>query len=143
MNAHQFISAVLHHFISLPTTLSLSDMTDQATFQCPPSNVPRWSCAEGNCFDWRVVRLELPLQRHLYLYEGIHAACSPVYIGVFQLSPYLQVKPYDAAEAAAYHEAKGDPTMRIDRLHEIVYEKFEGATPEAKLIHRKFRAKAH
>lgn len=36
-----------------------------------------------------------------------------------------QVHPYDTAAAAAYHAARPDPTMAIDRLHDIVYEQLD------------------
>ncbi|KAG2435965.1 hypothetical protein HYH02_011679 [Chlamydomonas schloesseri] len=38
-----------------------------------------------------------------------------------------KVCPYDAAAAAAYHAARPDPTMAIDRLHDIVYEQWDEA----------------
>lgn len=37
-----------------------------------------------------------------------------------------KIKQYDKAEAVAYHLAQGEPTMAIDRIHEIVYEPGEG-----------------
>ncbi|GFR46055.1 hypothetical protein Agub_g7525 [Astrephomene gubernaculifera] len=36
-----------------------------------------------------------------------------------------KVRPYDADAAAAYHASKPDPTMAIDRIHDIVYEQIQ------------------
>jgi hypothetical protein len=33
-----------------------------------------------------------------------------------------KLHPYDAAAAAAHHEAHPDPTLAIDRVHEIVFD---------------------
>mmetsp|Transcript_22323 Transcript_22323/g.66542 ORF Transcript_22323/g.66542 Transcript_22323/m.66542 type:complete len:97 (-) Transcript_22323:214-504(-) len=34
-----------------------------------------------------------------------------------------KVRPYDVAAATAHHAACGDPTLPIDRLHDVVYDK--------------------
>lgn len=36
-----------------------------------------------------------------------------------------KVRKYDPEVAAAHHAAKPDPTMAIDRIHEIVYEQYQ------------------
>ncbi|GLC40262.1 hypothetical protein PLESTB_001633100 [Pleodorina starrii] len=38
-----------------------------------------------------------------------------------------KVRPYDAAAAASYYAERPDPTMAIDRLHDIVYEQLPAA----------------
>lgn len=54
---------------------------------------------------------------------------------------------YDAEAAAVHHAAKPDPTMAIDRIHELVYESYERDEkgrviyPEGALNIKKFRSK--
>lgn len=61
-----------------------------------------------------------------------------------------KMRPYCAAEAAAYHEAAGEPLMAIDTVHDTVYE--QRAVKEPRVpgesrkkvpnpAHRRFRSK--
>ncbi|EFJ46403.1 hypothetical protein VOLCADRAFT_62647 [Volvox carteri f. nagariensis] len=42
-----------------------------------------------------------------------------------------KVRPYDAAAAAAYYASHPDPTMSIDKLHDIVYEQLPPQPPSS------------
>ncbi len=58
-----------------------------------------------------------------------------------------KVRPYDAAAAAAYHEAAGPPVTAIDQIHDLVYEKIKDergkvVVPERYHSAPKFRGKA-
>lgn len=49
-----------------------------------------------------------------------------------------KVRPYDTAAAAAHHALKPDPTMAIDCIHEIVYDKNEGPTNDKRCRGKQF-----
>ncbi|KXZ47218.1 hypothetical protein GPECTOR_37g224 [Gonium pectorale] len=52
-----------------------------------------------------------------------------------------KIAPYDAAAAAAAHAARPDPTLAIDRLHDIVYEQAPAGQPEGAAPRRRCRGK--
>uniref|UniRef100_A0A7S3VQJ9 tRNA (guanine(10)-N(2))-methyltransferase n=1 Tax=Dunaliella tertiolecta TaxID=3047 RepID=A0A7S3VQJ9_DUNTE len=64
-----------------------------------------------------------------------------------RLITYEKLHAYDAAAAARHHEANPDPTMAIDRIHDIVYDSYERDEngqviyPEGALNAKKFRGK--
>ncbi|GIL78953.1 hypothetical protein Vretimale_203 [Volvox reticuliferus] len=45
-----------------------------------------------------------------------------------------KVRPYDAPAAAAYYAARPDPTMAIDRLHDIVYDRLPAVSAAAAMM---------
>lgn len=49
-----------------------------------------------------------------------------------------KVKPYNAEAAAAHHALKPDPTMAIDRIHDIVYDENERPTNEKRCRGKQF-----
>mmetsp|Transcript_22265 Transcript_22265/g.56648 ORF Transcript_22265/g.56648 Transcript_22265/m.56648 type:complete len:486 (-) Transcript_22265:551-2008(-) len=64
-----------------------------------------------------------------------------------RLITMVKVMAYDAAAAAAHHDANPDPTMAIDRIHDLVYEQYERDEkgkviyPEGALNRKKHRGK--
>ncbi|KAF5829502.1 hypothetical protein DUNSADRAFT_15986 [Dunaliella salina] len=92
--------------------------------------------------------LFIPATPETYKEEEIprHPALKLIY-NSRRLVTYEKLRAYNAAAAARYHEANPDPTLAIDRIHDIVYDSYERDAngqviyPDGALNAKKFRSK--